>query len=612
MALCWGHFLTRAHICLHSYTRAPSMPIARSFLLVHGRSSGTLLEKCHFAPRPHQQPRHRTILDRTRSVPRPIAHPPPHAHTLMRRAVPPKLKLKLKMQSIVTARLPTVHELLHVRLGDFLAALPEAEGFFAGPNVEVLQGKAVLHVAQLRRGGLPVPPLGLLARVLAELLTERRVGQQLLHPRHVAGGVSRLDQVAGLAVVDQPHHAAAVAPDHGHAARHRLEHHEAEGLRVGGHHEHVGRGEGFAEVVALQLAGEDGLRAGEHAAQLLLLRAPADDGQPNVGALVHDRTDVRDPLLRAETTHIDHERVVRVAVGQRRAEVFTPELRAEADRVDALAPDLDPLHAVLLQLLLHLRARHQGQVRAVVHKAQQQPGRVLDAGDPAHVLLGVDREVSVVRHDERDLVAVGVHEAIEDQHARGAHVDELGLEALHRRVRAHLPVEAQTYLLVERELEALDRVDTEAELLLRSDLRLVRRHDLDLIARLAHVAEHLVEPVGVARHVGEGRRLDHEAHALRGLRVQRRRARRHARGGALDHGQGGHGEVVRADHGRRGRERRRPVELLVPRADGHRRAPVDDRGDERRRQKEAGAAAGRLVRDLHLGMTSGGASRSLV
>jgi len=77
MALCWGHFLTRAHICLHSHTRTPPIPTDRSFLLVHGRSSGTLLEKRHFAPRPHQQPRHRTqrtILDRTRSVPRPIAH----------------------------------------------------------------------------------------------------------------------------------------------------------------------------------------------------------------------------------------------------------------------------------------------------------------------------------------------------------------------------------------------------------------------------------------------------------------------------------------------------------------------------------------------------------
>mmetsp|Transcript_9185 Transcript_9185/g.19883 ORF Transcript_9185/g.19883 Transcript_9185/m.19883 type:complete len:306 (+) Transcript_9185:233-1150(+) len=87
-----------------------------------------------------------------------------------------------------------------------------------------------------------------------------------------------------------------------------------------------------------------------------------------------------------------HQKIVGVAVGHPLPHRLAFELGIESHGVDALPPHVHPRHAVLFELLLHLRAGHQGEVPLALHPADDRTRQLLDGRDEPHVVSAVGGE----------------------------------------------------------------------------------------------------------------------------------------------------------------------------------------------------------------------------
>ena len=185
--------------------------------------------------------------------------------------------------------------------------------------------------------------------------------------------------------------------------------------------EQVGAGEVGGEVSAGAEACE--ARPRHQPAQRLPLRPLPHDQQPDAGHVVDD-LEILDLLLRRQTTHIDHELLVRPRVGgpQHRA----AQLRGEQSGVHAAPPEVHPLDAVVEQLIAGRRRGGEVHGRPVVDVAQQLPGGVLQERHP--VPGGVAGDVGLVDRDGGHSCLLGGDHGSATEDHRGGEVENIGLE----------------------------------------------------------------------------------------------------------------------------------------------------------------------------------------
>ncbi|EJK44092.1 hypothetical protein THAOC_37400 [Thalassiosira oceanica] len=374
------------------------------------------------------------------------------------------------------------------------------------PPLEVVDRHLVLVVPQQARGGLPAPPLGLVPAPRAHALPQLPRVVQPPDPLGVPADVAGLHEVARVAVSDQVGYPPRTASHDRYAGRHALQDHEPERLRVGRHHEAVGRREGAGQVVPAQLAGEDGPVPVEQGAEAGLLRTLPHHAEADVvGELVHHLLDLRQALLGPEPSDVSQEEVPLVRVFRhhpRPTELVRPVPGMEPLYVDPLPPDSHAGYAVIPKLLSELRTRRQRQVGEAVYDPQGEPRGRLEEAEA--VGPRVHRQVGVVAHDERHRVTPGVVDRREEEEARRDGVDEVRPPPLEQpRPHAVRHVEGQAEGLVEGEGEAARVVDRVSRHLLGKVLERLgrvdgRRQYVDLVAREAEAAEHLLEAVGVA------------------------------------------------------------------------------------------------------------------
>ena len=250
-------------------------------------------------------------------------------------------------------------------------------------------------------------------------------------------------------------------PPHHHHPSPPMTHERKTLTGIAGHHERVRARERRAQLVPLQLPGEDGVRALEVRFQLLLLRTGTDDAQPRARtAPLERRPQVLEALLGAEPPHVHHEEVPRVAAAHPLPDRGAPEFRMEPYRVDSLPPNVHARHAVPFHLLLHLRTRHERQVGPAVHEPQRRPRHLLDAGHEAEVVPPVERKVGVVRQEQRHAHDPGVEEPREEHESRGGDVYQVRTVPLHHPRSPHLrEVDGQADVIVQGEDESLCVLD---------------------------------------------------------------------------------------------------------------------------------------------------------
>mmetsp|Transcript_58668 Transcript_58668/g.187066 ORF Transcript_58668/g.187066 Transcript_58668/m.187066 type:complete len:257 (-) Transcript_58668:576-1346(-) len=167
------------------------------------------------------------------------------------------------------------------------------------------------------------------------------------------------------------------------------------------------------------------------------------------------------------------------------------------------------------QLLAHGRGGHEGEVRGLVEEAEDAPHGLDEPCKHArHVVRDVLGHVGVVREHERNGAHLGVQERGKAHEARGAAMDEVGVE------RFHLVVDAGAHGQRERQ-----GVEWEHKALGLKDLRPTELLGLvvavggdyeDLVAPLAEVSDEVLEAVLVPADVREGGRLDEYADAALG------------------------------------------------------------------------------------------------
>lgn len=127
----------------------------------------------------------------------------------------------------------------------------------------------------------------------------------------------------------------------------------------------------------------------------------------------------------------------------------------------------------------------------------------------------------MVGEDERDAQEARVDGGGDAEEAGRGHVHDLGAEGLEEVEAAHLGVEGQADVLVEREAEARRIAHGEVQELGRRVGHVVRRHDGHRVPRPVQVLEHLLEPVRVPAHVREGLSLGElQCEGIRRGRVQ--------------------------------------------------------------------------------------------
>mmetsp|Transcript_25386 Transcript_25386/g.61040 ORF Transcript_25386/g.61040 Transcript_25386/m.61040 type:complete len:331 (+) Transcript_25386:499-1491(+) len=264
------------------------------------------------------------------------------------------------------------------------------------PRVKVDQRLLVLHIPQHGRGSLPTPLLRLGARALSHLLPVLCVHERF-GTVDVAINVAWLNEEAGIVVTDQVGDAARCTAHDRDSARHALQDDETERFRITGHHEHIGARERRAQLIPAQLSGEHRFGVLKILLQLLVLRSPPHHAKSRVGHLLQHRPEVLQPFLSAQPSDVHHQKFVRMSVRHSRTHLLALKLGVEPHGVDTLSPHLHAGDAVRLHLLLHLRARHEREVRPGVCKPYETPRELLDAGDESEVIPSVQGQVGVVR-----------------------------------------------------------------------------------------------------------------------------------------------------------------------------------------------------------------------
>ena len=295
-----------------------------------------------------------------------------------------------------------------------------------------------------------------------------RIGEHVAQDGGQALGVARRDVAAREPVHDRVDEAAHRAGDHGHAAGHRLERRDAEGLVPGDRHQRVRGAQEHGELLAGDAPAEvhavgDAGRLGERAQAPRLgvrvelgPRRPAGDDELAPRHVGQGADDVPDPLALDQPARVDD------AVRQR--SLLAQPVGAEALQVDTAGDDVD-LRAVRAQahelerlvrarrhdaihpgddVALELRALRRARVRIALVAALDDPERVEGVDDreaqalrgprrreAGHPEVAVDDVRPVAAPLALELVGERVHvpeQLVLRQHARRAGVDVVDLD----------------------------------------------------------------------------------------------------------------------------------------------------------------------------------------
>ena len=270
-----------------------------------------------------------------------------------------------------------------------------------GSGVEIDQCLFILDVAKDRGRRLPAPSFGFCSCGLAHLGPELGI-LQLLQALDVVIRVTWLDKEASLLIINNCGDATSLAADDRDTGSHTFQNDKSQRLGITGHDEGVGRGKCRAEIIATQLAREDSLGSLEVLVQFLLLRSTTDDAKPGVGHALEHGLDVLEALLCAETSYVNHQEIVGVAIRHLAPPFVRLEFGVEPLGVDSLAPNIDTGDTIRGKLIAHLRAGNEGQIGTRVDEAEKEPGKLLNAGNESKIILSVTREVGVITNDKRD------------------------------------------------------------------------------------------------------------------------------------------------------------------------------------------------------------------
>ena len=220
---------------------------------------------------------------------------------------------------------------------------------------------------------------------------------------------------------------------HGHARRHRLQNHVAEGLGEAGECKEVTGRVIVGQLLAHAVAREAGNRANS-AFQIASRRPVANEQNAHVGPPGgHDRQrigQVRDILLRGDPAHVADHQVI-LAPAQRLAHLLTSRpVGAEETAIDPARPEHQPLEAKILKALDRGQRRNIGLPRPVVKPAQIAPDRPFGPADS--VVAAILVKVGVKAGDRDQLAAEYMAQNGQSQGCLGGNMDDVGPEYVNR------------------------------------------------------------------------------------------------------------------------------------------------------------------------------------
>mmetsp|Transcript_27969 Transcript_27969/g.43461 ORF Transcript_27969/g.43461 Transcript_27969/m.43461 type:complete len:290 (-) Transcript_27969:645-1514(-) len=226
-------------------------------------------------------------------------------------------------------------------------------------RVEVDQGLLILYIPQYRCGGLPAPSFRFFSGSLAHFIAELFV-LKLLQTRDESIGITRIHEERCLSIINDIRNSTSFGAHDRYTAGHGLEHDETKRLTVTRHDKCVGGSKRLAQIITTHLTSEIRVGALEMLLEILHIWTLTNEAQTSVGHLLEHWLDVPQTLLGSQTTDVDHEEIIRVALRHAVAHIGILETWVEAIDVNSLPPNADSGYTVGLELFLHLGACDQG------------------------------------------------------------------------------------------------------------------------------------------------------------------------------------------------------------------------------------------------------------
>jgi 4-amino-4-deoxy-L-arabinose transferase-like glycosyltransferase len=296
---------------------------------------------------------------------------------------------------------------------------------------------------------------------------------------------------------------------HGHARRHRLQDHVAEGLGEAGECKEVAGRVMVGQVLAHAVARKSGNRA-DSPFQIAPRRPVAHEENAYVGPPGgHDRQrigQVRDILLRGDPAHVADHQVIRPPA-QRLAHLQASRpVGTEEGAVDTPRPEHQPLETKGLKALDRGQRRNVGLPCPVVKPAQIAPDRPVGPADP--VVAAVLVEVGVKAGGRDHLAAEYMAQNGQPQSCLGGDMDDVGLERVNRAAYRSERGQRQIQLFVKGDVDRTDQVNVGPI----GRLAIIGMYQLDPVAALGEMADEFAQRPGNAIDLGKVR-FGNQTHA---------------------------------------------------------------------------------------------------
>lgn len=296
---------------------------------------------------------------------------------------------------------------------------------------------------------------------------------------------------------------------HGHARRHRLQDHVAEGLGEAGECKEVAGRVMVGQFLAHAVARKSGNRA-DSPFQIAPRRPVAHEENAYVGPPGgHDRQrigQVRDILLRGDPAHVADHQVIRPPA-QRLAHLLASwPVGTEEGAVDTPRPEHQPLETKGLKALDRGQRWNVGLPCPVVKPAQIAPDRPVGPADP--VVAAVLVEVGVKAGDRDHLAAEYMAQNGQPQGCLSGDMDEVGPEHVHRAAYRSERGQRQIQLFVKGDVDRTDQVNVGPI----GRLAIIGMDQLDPVAALGEMADEFAQRPGNAIDLGKVR-FGNQTHA---------------------------------------------------------------------------------------------------
>jgi len=296
---------------------------------------------------------------------------------------------------------------------------------------------------------------------------------------------------------------------HGHARRHRLQDHVAEGLGEAGECKEVAGRVMVGQVLAHAVARKSGNRA-DSPFQIAPRWPVAHEENAYVGPPGgHDRQrigQVRNILLRGDPAHVADHQVIRPPA-QRLAHLLASwPVGTEEGAVDTPRPEHQPLETKGLEALDRGQRRNVGLPCPVVKPAQIAPDRPVGPADP--VVAAVLVKVGVKAGDRDHLAAEYMAQNGQPQGCLSGDMDEVGPEHVNRAAYRSERGQRQIQLFVKGDVDRTDQVNVGPI----GRLAIIGMYQLDPVAALGEMADEFAQRPGNAIDLGKVR-FGNQTHA---------------------------------------------------------------------------------------------------